>query len=38
MELVKLMLHFLWRVRGVVTVKRNILRTGSGYRTFNLLK
>ena len=32
------MLRFLWRNRGVVTVKRNILRTGRGYRAFNLLK
>ena len=30
------MLRFLWRVREVVTVKRNILRTGRGYRAFNL--
>ena len=32
------MLRFLWRVREVVTIKRNILRTGRGYRAFNLLK
>ena len=32
------MFRLLWRIREVVTVKINILRTGRGYRAFNLVK
>ena len=34
----KINVRLLWRVREVVTVKRNILRMGHGYGVFNLLK